>query len=212
MLEPMGWNKVQNSAVLAVCLLAGGGVKMAQAAAKQFSIVGAVEVSAGSTLPRQVAVNLHPVTPGQARALVDFSTSLSPGSIVVRTAERKLYFILPGGKAIAYVVAVGREGFAWLGTNTISRKAEWPDWRPPPQMVSREADAGHIIPAVVKGGPRNPLGARALYLGDSDYRIHGTDKPWSIGQASSSGCIRMLNENVTELYDLVKIGAKVVVE
>jgi lipoprotein-anchoring transpeptidase ErfK/SrfK len=212
MLGHMGWNKIQNSAVLAVCLLAGGGVDLTQAAAKQFSIVGAVEVSGGLALPRQVAVNPHPIAPGQARALVDFSTSLSPGSIMVRTAERKLYFILPSGKAIAYVVAVGREGFAWSGTNAISRKAEWPDWRPPPQMVSREADAGHIIPAVVKGGPGNPLGARALYLGDSDYRIHGTDKPWSIGQASSSGCIRMLNENVTELYDLVKIGAKVVVE
>jgi len=107
---------------------------------------------------------------------------------------------------------VGREGYEWSGENRVTRKAEWPDWRPPPQMITREAENGHLIPAFVKGGPGNPLGARAIYIGDTEYRIHGTDKPWSIGQASSSGCIRMLNDNVTELFDLVQVGARVVVQ
>ena len=146
------------------------------------------------------------------RQEISFDTALLPGSVLVRTAERQLYYILPNGRAVVYPVAVGREGFAWKGTNTVNRKAEWPDWRPPPQMIAREASAGHFIPDLVKGGEGNPLGARAIYLGDTDYRIHGTDKPWSIGHASSSGCIRMLNEDVTELYDLIKIGATVVVE
>ena len=182
------------------------------ATAKPFSIIGAIDVSDISAVPHHVGGDASPVAQGPTRELVDFSTTLAPGSILVRTGERKLYFILPDGKAIAFMVAVGREGFAWRGTNAISRKAAWPDWRPPPRMIAREAEVGHIIPALVKGGPHNPLGARALYLGDSDYRIHGTDKPWTIGQASSSGCIRMLNEHVTELYDLVNVGAKVVVE
>ncbi len=190
--------------------LLGISLSGATAAAKQFSVLGALEISNVSTLPHN-APTLEAVK-GPTRELISLTTNLSPGSILVRTQERKLYFILPDGQALAFMVAVGREGFAWHGTNTISRKAEWPDWRPPPEMLAREAAAGHIIPDMVKGGPGNPLGARALYLGDSDYRIHGTDKPWSIGQASSSGCIRMLNEHVTELYGLVKIGAKVVVE
>jgi lipoprotein-anchoring transpeptidase ErfK/SrfK len=146
------------------------------------------------------------------RAQVAFETQLSPGTILVRTKERKLYFILPNSQAIAYKVGVGREGFAWSGTNTISRKAEWPDWRPPPEMIKRELAVGHVIPAMMPGGPKNPLGARALYLGDTDFRIHGTDKPWSIGHAVSSGCIRMLNDHVAELYNLVQVGTKVIVE
>ena len=146
------------------------------------------------------------------RSEIDFPSKLPPGSILVRTSERKLYFIEEGGKAISYTVAVGREGFAWKGTNTISRKAEWPDWTTPPDMVAREAAHGHVIPAFVKGGAGNPLGARALYIGNTDYRIHGTDQAWSIGSASSSGCIRMRNDDVIELYGLIKTGAKVVVE
>ena len=149
---------------------------------------------------------------GPDRAVIAFTTDLTAGSILVRTKERKLYFILPQGQAIAYKVGVGREGFSWSGTNVISRKAQWPIWRPPAEMIKREQALGHIIPAMMLGGPQNPLGARALYLGDTDFRIHGTDKPWSIGHAVSSGCIRMLNEHVSELYDLVQVGAKVVVE
>lgn len=144
--------------------------------------------------------------------LVDFATGLAPGSIVIRTAERKLYLVQPQGKAIMYSVGVGREGFTWSGRNRITRKAEWPDWRPPLAMIEREAKRNHFIPTLVKGGLNNPLGARALYIGDTEFRIHGTTQPWSIGRAVSSGCIRLLNEDVIHLYDRVAIGATVVVE
>jgi lipoprotein-anchoring transpeptidase ErfK/SrfK len=137
---------------------------------------------------------------------------MEPGSILVQTAARKLYYVLPGGQAEMYPIGVGREGFTWSGSNVITRKAEWPDWRPPANMIEREAERGHYIPAHMPGGPNNPLGARALYIGDTEYRIHGTTQPWSIGRASSSGCIRMLNEHVVDLYDRVQVGAKVVVE
>ncbi len=146
------------------------------------------------------------------KEIVAFTRPLSPGSILVKTSERKLYFVLDGGKAISFPVGVGREGYTWSGQNNISRKAEWPDWRPPPAMLKREAERGRVIPAFVKGGPSNPLGARALYIGDTEFRIHGTAQPGSVGRAASSGCIRMLNEHVVELYELVQIGARVVVE
>ena len=191
--------------IISTCVMPGG------ATAKTFSILGGIDgtmtQSAGGSAPEERGMALGPT-----RIEIDFVTALPAGSILVRARERKLYFILPAGRAIAYTVAVGREGYSWHGSNQVSRKAEWPDWRPPPEMLAREAESGHIIPTLVKGGPHNPLGARALYIGDTAYRIHGTDKPWSIGQASSSGCIRMLNEDVTELYDRVKLGAKVVVE
>ncbi len=164
-----------------------------------------------SSAPSAVNISLGEVS-GPDRAVIAFTTDLAAGSILVRTKERKLYYILPQGQAIVYKVGVGREGFAWSGSNIISRKAQWPTWRPPAEMIKRELALGHIIPTMMPGGPQNPLGARALYLGDTDFRIHGTDKPWSIGQAVSSGCIRMLNDHVTELYDLVQVGAKVTVE
>jgi lipoprotein-anchoring transpeptidase ErfK/SrfK len=144
--------------------------------------------------------------------IVDFDRALAPGSILIRTSERKLYFVLEGGKAIQYGVGVGREGFTWRGSKRISRKAEWPGWTPPARMIERERAKGVILPAYMPGGPNNPLGARALYLGGSLFRIHGTNQPHTIGQAASSGCIRMLNEEVIDLHDRVKIGALVVVE
>ena len=144
--------------------------------------------------------------------VVDFDRALAPGSILIKTDERKLYFVLEGGKAIQYGVGVGREGFAWRGTKRISRKAEWPGWTPPAQMIERERAKGVILPAHMPGGPNNPLGARALYLGGSLYRIHGTNQPQTIGQAVSSGCIRMVNEEVVDLHDRVKVGALVLVE
>jgi lipoprotein-anchoring transpeptidase ErfK/SrfK len=144
--------------------------------------------------------------------IVDFNRALAPGSILIKTNERKLYFVLEGGKAIQYGVGVGREGFTWRGSKRISRKAEWPGWTPPARMIARERAKGVILPAHMPGGPNNPLGARALYLGGSLFRIHGTNQPHSIGQAVSSGCIRMLNEEVIDLHDRVKIGALVVVE
>jgi lipoprotein-anchoring transpeptidase ErfK/SrfK len=144
--------------------------------------------------------------------VVDFATDLPPGSLIVKTYARRLYYVLPDGKAIEYGVGVGREGFTWSGTNKVTRKAEWPEWRPPKIMIDREAQQGHYIPEYMPGGPDNPLGARALYIGDTEYRIHGTSQPWSIGLAVSSGCIRMLNEEVIDLYNRVQVGALVTVE
>jgi lipoprotein-anchoring transpeptidase ErfK/SrfK len=149
---------------------------------------------------------------GPDRATIEFPSTLPPGSILVRTGERKLYYILPGGQAIMYRVGVGREGFSWSGSNRISRKAEWPSWRPLAEMIAREAQRGQIIPDFMPGGPQNPLGARALYIGDTEFRIHGTTQPWTIGHAVSSGCIRMLNEHVIDLFNRVDVGAEVVVE
>ena len=145
------------------------------------------------------------------RQLVDYDTTELPGTIVVDTNERLLYLVMENGKALSYGIGVGREGFAWNGAATIRRKAAWPDWRPPADMREREPD----LPEVMEGGPENPLGARALYLfeGDRDtlYRIHGTNYPKSIGTAQSSGCIRMLNQDVIDLYRRVPLGSKVVV-
>jgi lipoprotein-anchoring transpeptidase ErfK/SrfK len=146
------------------------------------------------------------------KEIVNFARELPPGSILVKTSERKLYFVLVNQKALAFPVGVGREGFSWSGQNVITRKTEWPDWRPPPAMLKREAQRGRIIPALVKGGPQNPLGARALYIGDTEYRIHGTPARRTIGRAVSSGCIRMLNEHVIELYNMAQVGARVIVE
>lgn len=139
------------------------------------------------------------------------ASSYAPGSIVVKTPERALYLVTGPGEARRYKVGVGREGFQWSGTSSIVSKAEWPTWRPPQAMIEREAAKGHHLPAQMEGGPENPLGARALYIGGSIYRIHGTNAPGSIGGAVSSGCIRMMNSDVIELYDRVKIGAKVFV-
>lgn len=128
-----------------------------------------------------------------------------PGTIVVDTNERYLYLIGDNGRARRYGVGVGRPGFEWAGMHTVTRKAEWPDWTPPAAMRKRQPH----LPAHMDGGPDNPLGARALYLGSTEYRIHGTSEPWTIGQAVSSGCIRMRNEDVTDLYERVKVGTKV---
>jgi len=141
------------------------------------------------------------------RQEIDYATNYKPGTIVVETGERRLYFVLPGGRAIRYGVGVGREGFAWAGTNRITRKAEWPGWTPPPAMRKRVPD----LPAYMPGGPDNPLGARALYIGSTLYRLHGTSEPWTIGQAVSSGCIRLTNEDVMDLYERAQVGALVIV-
>jgi lipoprotein-anchoring transpeptidase ErfK/SrfK len=134
-----------------------------------------------------------------------------PGSIIVRTPERALYYVMNDGKALRYKVGVGREGFQWSGQSSIVSKTEWPDWRPPKVMIEREAAKGNILPEFMAGGPSNPLGARALYIGGTIFRIHGTNNAASIGGAVSSGCIRMLNEDVIDLYERVKLGARVYV-
>ena len=135
----------------------------------------------------------------------------APGTIVVKTPERRLYFVLGGGMALRYKVGVGREGFQWSGTSHIVAKQEWPSWHPPAEMITREAAKGHKLPDEMMGGLNNPLGARAMYIGGTLYRIHGNNNASSVGGASSSGCIRMLNADVIELYDHVKIGAAVYV-
>ena len=135
----------------------------------------------------------------------------SAGSLIVRTPERALYLVLGGGKARRYSVGVGREGFQWSGRSRIASKQEWPTWRPPEEMIRREAEKGHILPEVMEGGPENPLGARALYIGGTLFRIHGTNNAASIGGAVSSGCIRMMNSDVIDLYERVRVGARVYV-
>lgn len=137
--------------------------------------------------------------------IVDFETSAEAGDIVILTKQNRLYYVLGDGKAVMYRVATAKRGFEWKGAHEVSAKAKWPSWRPPQSMRQRRPD----LPAFMAGGPDNPLGARAIYLGSSIYRIHGTNEPSSIGKAASSGCIRMLNEDVTELYRHVKIGARV---
>ncbi|MGC1778724.1 MAG: L,D-transpeptidase [Xanthobacteraceae bacterium] len=145
--------------------------------------------------------------PSLQRQVVNYPTGEPAGTIVIDTPHTFLYLVLGGGQAMRYGIGVGREGFTWSGTETIMRKAEWPDWIPPTEMVARQP----YLPRWVAGGPGNPLGARAMYLGNTDYRIHGTNDPSSIGKHMSSGCIRLLNADVTDLYNRVGIGTKVVV-
>lgn len=149
-------------------------------------------VSSSSPIPRQ---------------MVPFSGKYKPGSIVISTSERRLYYVAAPGQAIRYGVGVGREGFQWSGVKRVSAKREWPGWTPPPQMRKRRPD----LPRYMPGGIENPLGARAMYLGSSLYRIHGSNEPETIGQAVSSGCIRMTNDDVVDLYNRVRVGATVYV-
>ncbi|MDO9562757.1 MAG: L,D-transpeptidase [Bradyrhizobium sp.] len=141
------------------------------------------------------------------RTIVAFRTSEAPGTIVIDTGNTYLYYVLGQGRAVRYGVGVGREGFTWSGVQKVTRKAEWPDWTPPSEMIARQP----YLPRFVAGGPGNPLGARAMYLGSSIYRIHGTNDPSTIGKFVSSGCIRLTNEDVADLFSRVTIGTKVVV-
>jgi lipoprotein-anchoring transpeptidase ErfK/SrfK len=141
------------------------------------------------------------------RQVVSYQTTEAPGTIIIDTAHTFLYLTLGSGRALRYGIGVGRQGFTWTGVETITRKAEWPDWTPPAAMIARQP----YLPRWVGGGPGNPLGARALYLGNTDYRIHGTNDPTTIGQHVSSGCIRLENGDVEDLYSRVGIGTKVIV-
>ena len=141
------------------------------------------------------------------KTTVSFDASYAAGTIVINTSERRLYYVLGGGQALRYGIGVGRVGFTWAGVTKVSSKREWPEWTPPADMLRRRPD----LPRHMKGGIENPLGARAMYLGSSLYRIHGSNEPETIGQAVSSGCFRMTNEDVVDLYNRVSIGAKVVV-
>jgi lipoprotein-anchoring transpeptidase ErfK/SrfK len=145
--------------------------------------------------------------PQLRRQIVDYPSREAPGTIIIDTPNTRLYYVLGGGKAVRYGIGVGREGFTWSGVESISRVAEWPDWSPPPEMISRQP----YLPRFMAGGPGNPLGARALYLGDTAYRIHGTNDPSTIGHRVSSGCIRLTNPDIIDLYGRARLGGKVIV-
>jgi len=156
---------------------------------------------------QQAAAPRREIDPIYQRQEVDYPGNERPGTIVIDTPNKFLFYVEPGGRALRYGIGVGRPGFAWSGVKTISRKAEWPGWTPPPEMLLRRPD----LPSHMEGGPSNPLGARALYLGSSLYRIHGTNEPYTIGTNVSSGCIRMMNQDVEDLYTRVHVGTKVIV-
>jgi lipoprotein-anchoring transpeptidase ErfK/SrfK len=162
-----------------------------------------------SMRPQEEAVDpaQRPFDPRYEKQLVDYRGKEGPGTIVVDTPNKFLFLVQGDGKALRYGIGVGRPGFTWSGVKTISAKKEWPAWTPPPEMLARRPD----LPRHMEGGPQNPLGARAMYLGSSLYRIHGSNEPWTIGTNVSSGCIRMRNEDVTDLYGRVNVGTKVIV-
>ena len=141
------------------------------------------------------------------RQIVGYATREAPGTIIIDTPNTYLYYVLGGGRAIRYGIGVGRDGFTWSGVQSVTRKAEWPDWTPPPEMIARQP----YLPRQMAGGPGNPLGARAMYLGGTIYRIHGTNAPQTIGTRVSSGCIRLTNQDVSDLYSRVNVGTKVIV-
>jgi lipoprotein-anchoring transpeptidase ErfK/SrfK len=185
--------------LLAGCMIACSGFSAATPALAESNplsrgpIADFLNIFSMQAIPKQIVVWRH--------------SEYKKGTIVVSTKERRLYYVLGPATAIEYGVGVGREGFSWSGIKTVTRKAEWPDWRPPAEMLKRRPDLPHYM----EGGVENPLGARALYLGSSNYRIHGSNEPDTIGAAVSSGCIRMTNKDVIDLYDRVKVGTRVVV-
>ncbi|ABE64408.1 ErfK/YbiS/YcfS/YnhG [Nitrobacter hamburgensis X14] len=157
--------------------------------------------------PGLIADDSFQLDPEYRKQVVLYRTTEPPGTIIIQTAERHLYLIQGNGRAIRYGIGVGREGFQWQGILNITRKAEWPDWTPPPEMIKRQP----YLPRFMAGGPGNPLGARAMYLGTTVYRIHGTNRPDTIGTAISSGCFRLVNADVADLYDRVPVGTRVIV-
>lgn len=199
-----------SSALLFAAALTAAPVLMATAASAQVMSYASPQ----NAFPSDVMVNpdvdendTNVVPERLRRAVVVFDTREAPGTVVIDTANTQLYYVLGQGRAVRYGVGVGREGFTWSGTQTVTRKAEWPDWHPPAAMIARQP----YLPRFMAGGPGNPLGARAMYLGNSDYRIHGTNDPSTIGKFVSSGCIRLTNEDVTDLFSRVDVGTKVVV-
>jgi lipoprotein-anchoring transpeptidase ErfK/SrfK len=157
--------------------------------------------------PGLVADDSVELDPEWHKQIVYYRTTEPPGTIIISTTERHLYLVQPGGRAVRYGIGVGRDGFQWQGLLSVSKKAEWPDWTPPPEMIARQP----YLPRFMAGGPGNPLGARAMYLGNTVYRIHGTNQPQTIGTKISSGCFRLVNPDVADLYDRVPVGTKVVV-
>src|SRR4051794_12335570 len=205
-----GLSRVGNALAVAAALVAAAAVLPGSASAQ---VLGYASMQQDVFLPgertlRDEADGSDRVVPERLRrSIVAFDTREAPGTVIIDTGNTALYFVLGGGRAVRYGVGVGREGFTWSGVQTISRKAEWPDWHPPAQMIARQP----YLPRFMAGGPGNPLGARAMYLGSSEYRIHGTNDPSTIGKFVSSGCIRLTNEDVSDLFSRVNVGTRVVV-
>jgi lipoprotein-anchoring transpeptidase ErfK/SrfK len=188
-------------------LIAAAALSCAPAQAQPLFVFAAQNQPQYAATEQSDAAEDTQVDPRLQRQMVAYATNEAPGTIVIDTPHTFLYLVLGNGNAIRYGIGVGREGFTWSGVKQIARKAEWPDWYPPQSMISRQP----YLPRFTAGGPGNPLGARAMYLGSSEYRIHGTNNPATIGKQVSSGCIRLTNEDVTDLYERVRVGAKVVV-
>jgi lipoprotein-anchoring transpeptidase ErfK/SrfK len=196
---------VRNAAAIATMVVAA--TLSTAASANPFFLFAPFEPTQRAPVERAMPGSGEQAPAHLRRQVVDYRTHEAPGTVIIDTPNTYLYLVLGNGKAMRYGIGVGREGFTWSGTQTISRKAEWPDWTPPAEMIARQP----YLPRHMAGGPGNPLGARALYLGNTIYRIHGTNDPSTIGGRVSSGCIRMTNEDVVDLYSRVNIGSKVVV-
>jgi lipoprotein-anchoring transpeptidase ErfK/SrfK len=187
-----------------------GAILTTAAAANPLSLLAPDRQTTDQRLVQPMFEPQQPATAQAARfkrQIVDYATHEAPGTIVIDTPNTYLYLVLGNGRALRYGIGVGREGFTWAGVQTVTRKTEWPDWTPPPEMVERQP----YLPRFMAGGPGNPLGARAMYLGGTVYRIHGTNAPDTIGGRVSSGCIRLVNDDVMDLYGRVNVGTKVVV-
>jgi lipoprotein-anchoring transpeptidase ErfK/SrfK len=198
--------RIRLAAALAALVLAGSALpaRSAPADAAAMAETMAIGDEPGRISTDEVFIKTGPF----ARQLVFFRTAEKPGTVVVHTSERFLYLVLGGNRALRYGIGVGRDGFQWSGLVKVSRKAEWPDWTPPPEMIERQP----YLPRFMAGGPGNPMGARALYLGSTVYRIHGTNQPETIGHAISSGCFRLANGDIVDLYERVPVGTRVVVK
>ncbi len=196
----------------ATVLLAGTALWAGSAAAAPLpplvsALAGAPFAASAVDRPQADVTDPAELAPNLRRQLVDYSANVAPGTVIIDTAQTYLYFVLGDSKAIRYGIGVGREGFTWSGTERVTRKAEWPDWTPPAEMIVRQP----YLARFTAGGEGNPLGARAIYLGNTMYRIHGTNMPETIGQNVSSGCIRLLNADVIDLYSRVNVGTKIIV-
>lgn len=183
-------------------------VHQAMASSTPVYVLTPAPASASAPAPAPIETPKVADVPGAlVRQVVDYASHQMPGTMIIDTRNTFLYLVLNDTQAMRYGIGVGREGFTWSGEQTVARKTEWPDWRPPADMLERQP----YLPRFMAGGPGNPLGARAMYLGETEYRIHGTNKPDTIGKRVSSGCIRLSNEDVVDLYERVKVGAKVIV-
>jgi lipoprotein-anchoring transpeptidase ErfK/SrfK len=198
-------NMILKTAAAIVTLIAATTIP---ASANQFFLFGPIQTAPAPRAQADVADEPRAAVPDRfRRQIVEYRTNEPTGTIIVDTPNTYLYLVLGNGRAMRYGIGVGRDGFTWSGVQTITRRAEWPDWHPPAEMIARQP----YLPRYMAGGPGNPMGARALYLGNTIYRIHGTNAPHTIGQRVSSGCIRLTNEDVADLYSRVNLGTRVVV-